>query len=133
MAPATAFPRNGPRGERKGGRPLYEEKSNRLLLPSYFRVHEDRVEAFFWPFKYEIPVSEVERVELVMGIPWYVGWGLRINPWKRTLYFAIHHGKCLKIRKRGGFWKNVVISVRDSEKVFSIFNKVLRRSGRDPS
>ncbi len=110
--------------ERKGN-PLYYEKSYRLLFPAYFKIYENRIEASFWPFGYEIPVSDVESVEIVERIPWYVGWGLRINPWKRKLYFAIHHGKSVKIKRKNGFWKEVVLAVKAPEKFVSVLRRLM--------
>ena len=103
---------------------IYEETSYHLLFPSYFRIYSDKIEAYFWPFKYEIPLSDVKNIEMIEKIPWYIGWGLRIHPWKRRLYFAIHHGKSIKIRKENGFWREIVLSVKDPENFASILERL---------
>ena len=85
-------------------KPIYEETFHRLLFSSWFRIYTDRIETYFWPFKCEIPISEIKRVKIIDRIPWYVGWGLRI--WfGRKLYFTIHHGKSVEIEKKRGYWK----------------------------
>jgi len=63
---------------------------------------------------------------LVERIPWYVGWGLRILP-NRTLYFAIHHGRSVELERKSGYWKKIVLSVKDPEKFISILNERLRK------
>lgn len=99
---------------------IYEEKSRRLfLLPSYFRIYEDRVEAYFWPHKHVVPTSDIKEVKIIEGMPWYVGWGLRINPFKKKLYFAVHHGRSVKIERKSGYWRKVVLSVEDPENFVS--------------
>jgi hypothetical protein len=104
---------------------VYEEKSHRLFFPSYFKIYEDKLEVFFWPFRYEIPFNEIKNIRLVERIPWYVGWGLRLNPFSRTLYFAIHHGKSVEIQKEGGYWKKIILSVKQPEKFISIAKRYL--------
>ncbi|WP_309493107.1 hypothetical protein [Candidatus Hecatella orcuttiae] len=101
------------------GKLIYEEKSYRLLFPSSFRIYEDGVEAYFWPYRHVIPLSDIEEVRVLEGIPWYVGWGLRLNPFGKKLYFAIHHGRSVEIRRRGSYWKEVVMSVKNPEKFVS--------------
>jgi len=105
-------------------KPLYKERSHRLLFPTYFKIYENKIEAYFWPFKYEIPLSDVKDIEIIEKIPWYIGWGLRIHPWKRRLYFAIHHGKSVKIEKENGFWREIVLSVKNPEKFVSTLERL---------
>jgi len=108
---------------------LYEEKSYRLLFPSYFRIYEDRVEAYFfcvfWPYKHTTSISDIKKIRIVEGIPWYVGWGLRIALGRR-LYFAIHHGKSIEIERKSGYWRKIVLSVKNPGKFMSIINKITR-------
>ncbi|MEM2893409.1 MAG: hypothetical protein QW486_04610 [Candidatus Bathyarchaeia archaeon] len=98
---------------------LYEERSYRLLFPSHFRIYEDVVDAYFFPYRHTIPISDIEKVEIIEGIPWYIGWGLRLNPLKRRLYFAIHHGRSVLIKRHSGFWKEIVLSVKDPQRFIS--------------
>ena len=105
-------------------RPLYEERSHRLLFPSYFRIYNDRIEAYFWPFKYKIPLSDIANVRIRDKIPWYVGWGLRIG-FRRELYFAIHHGKSVvEIERKNGYWKRIIHSVKDPEKFAELIERI---------
>jgi len=108
---------------------FYEEKSYRLLLPSYFKIYEDKVEAYFWPYRHVTPISDIKKISLVERIPWYVGWGLRILP-NRTLYFAIHHGRSVELERKSGYWKKIVLSVKDPEKFISILNERLKKGSR---
>jgi len=104
-------------------KPVYEETSYRLLFPSCFRIYTDRIEASFWPFKCEIPISEIKKVKIIDRIPWYVGWGLRI--WfGRKLYFAIHHGKSVEIEKKRGYWRKIILSVKNPEKFAGIIEEL---------
>jgi len=104
-------------------KPIYEETSHRLLFSSWFRIYTDRIEAYFWPFKCEIPISEIKRVKIIDRIPWYVGWGLRI--WfGRKLYFTIHHGKSVEIEKKRGYWKKIILSVKNPKKFIKIIERM---------
>jgi len=102
--------------------PIYEEKSYRLLFPSCFRVYNNRIEACFWPFRYEIPFSDVVNVRIIDKIPWYVGWGLRIG-FGRKLYFAIHHGKSIEIERKNSYWKRIILSVKNPEKFVKLIGR----------
>ena len=104
---------------------LYEERSNRLLFPSSFKIYEDKVEAYFWPFKYEISLKEIKSVRIIDKIPWWVGWGLRLHPWSKKLYFAIHHGKSVEIEKKG-YWRKVILAVKNPKKFVSILKKIAK-------
>lgn len=108
---------------------LHEEKTYRLLFPSYFKIYEDRVEAYFWPYKHTIPITDIKRVGIIESIPWYVGWGLRLWPNRKTMYFAIHHGKSVKIERKSDnvYWRKIVLSVKDTEKFMSIVKERLRK------
>ncbi|MEM2925085.1 MAG: hypothetical protein QXJ68_05295 [Methanocellales archaeon] len=94
---------------------LYEERSYRLLFPSYFKIYSSKIEAYFLPFRYTIPISSVKEVKIRERIPWYVGWGLRLNPLGRELYFALHHGRSVEIEKNDGYWKRVILAVKQPE------------------
>jgi hypothetical protein len=108
-------------------KPIYEEKSYRLAFPSYFKLYKDRIEAYFWPYKHTIPISDIDGIRIIERIPWYTGWGLRIDPFKKKLYFAIHHGRSIEIKKGSGYWKSVILSIKDSEKFFLMLKNVLKR------
>ena len=102
---------------------LYEEKSYRLLAPSYFKIYEDRIEAYFWPYRHITSISDIKKISVIEGIPWYVSWGLRVNPFIETLYFAIHRGRSIEIERENGYWKKIVLSVKNPEKFMSIINE----------
>ncbi|MGC8947986.1 MAG: hypothetical protein ACP5OK_01455 [Thermoprotei archaeon] len=104
---------------------LYEEKSHRLLVPSYFRIYDDRVESYFFPYKYEIPFPDIEKVKIIEKIPWYVGWGLRIDLFNKRLFFAIHHGRSILIKRKSGFWKEIILSVKDPQKFISYIKPLI--------
>ena len=107
---------------------FYEEKQHEpwlLFLPSYFRIYGDSVEAYFWLYRFIIPISEIEEVRIIEKIPWYVGWGLRIDLFRRKLYLAIHHGRSVEIKKRNGYWKSIVLSIKDPEKFISIVKMIV--------
>ncbi len=106
--------------KKKNSGVLYQEKSRRLLFPSCFKIYENKIEVYFWPFKYEIPFSDIASVEVIEKIPFWIGWGLRVHPLKRKLYFAIHHGKGIRIKRKNGFWKEIVLSVKNPEKFISV-------------
>ena len=53
---------------------LYEEKEWRILFPYRFRIYEDGIEAYFFPYTHFIPFYDVKNVEVIERIPWYVGW-----------------------------------------------------------
>jgi hypothetical protein len=109
---------------------LYEEKVCKpylLFLPCHFRIHENCVEAYFWPYKHVTQISNIKEVRVVERLPWYVGWGLRVNPFKRKLYFAVHHRKGVEILQKEGMWKSVVLTPKEPEK-FTLILKDLMRS-----
>ena len=105
---------------------IYEEVSYCLLFPARFRIYSNKIEAYFWPFRYEIPILDIARIKIIDKIPWWVGWGLRI--WfGRKLYFAVHHGKGVKVERKGGYWKKIVLSVKNPERFVELIEK-LRKS-----
>ncbi len=120
----TNNPRDGetPMGTDEN-RSLYEEKSRRLPLPASFRIYADRLEAYFFPYRHTIYYADIERVGTLEKIPWYVGWGLRVDPLGKKLYFAIHHGKQLEIESNSGYWKKTVLSVERPEKFLAAVNE----------
>jgi len=108
---------------------LYEEKVRKpylLFLPCHFRIYEDFVEAYFWPYKHVAQISNIEEVRVVERLPWYVGWGLRVNPFKRELYFAVHHKKGVEILQKEGMWRSVVLTPKEPEKFTSILGDLMR-------
>ena len=93
---------------------LYEEKGRLIFWSYFFKVFQDRIEAYFAPHKQVIPFSDIESVELVDKIPWTVGRGLRYGI-PRTKhsgikYFAIR-GEGIKLTLKSGRWKQIVLSV----------------------
>ena len=106
---------------------IYEEKHYKLLLPMYFRIYTDKIEACFWPFKYIINFSDIEDIRIIDRVPYYIGWGLRINPLSRTLFFVTHHGRSIEIIKRKGFWKKVILSVKNPEEFMNNFKLFYRK------
>jgi len=104
---------------------VYEERG-----PLYYvRVLDDGVEAYFFPYRYMIPRAEIEDVRIVERIPWYVGWGLRIDPSGKKIYFVPHHGRCVEIRVRNGRWRSVVLYVRYIERFLSYLRRMLGAAG----
>jgi len=106
--------------------PLYEEASHRLVFPAGFKLYADRVEAYFWPYRRVIPVSEIVAVRVLGRIPWYVGWGLRLDPLRRRLYFALHHGRSVEIDVRKGYWRRVVLSVKEPDRFASLLAEQIK-------
>ena len=104
-------------------KPIYEENFYRLLVPSHFRIYKDRIEAYFWPIKYEIPFADILNIKIINKIPWYVGWGLRIGL-GRKLYFAIHHGKSIEIERESGYWKKIILSVKNPRKFVRVIKNL---------
>ena len=107
---------------------IYEERiyNPLILFPMSFKIHRDKVEVKFFPFKYEIPINDIISVGILEKIPWYVGWGLRINLKSRTLYFLAHHKKCVEISRRGGFWKRIVLSAKNPERFVETLKMLLK-------
>ncbi len=104
---------------------IYEEKSYRILFPVYFKIYSNRVEASVWPFRYTIKFSDIEDVRIIDRIPLYIGWGLRLHPWSKKLFFVTHHGKSVEIVKKKGFWKKIILSVKDPETFIKHLKKLL--------
>ncbi len=102
------------------GKALYEEKLHGLLFQMVFRIYHNKIEVIFWPFKYTIPFHDVKGVEIVDRVPLLIGWGLRMNPFTRTLYFVYHHGRCIVIKKKSGFWRKILLSVKNSGKFLNL-------------
>ena len=105
-------------------KPIYEEKSYRLLFPMSFKVYKDRIEAYFCPIKYEIPISDIVGIKIVEKVPWWVGWGLRIDLWNKILYFVYHHGKCIEIERKNSYWRKVVLSVGNVDGFLKALNSL---------
>jgi len=95
----------------------------------YVRVLDDGVEAYFFPYRYMIPRAKIEDVRIVERIPWYVGWGLRISPSGKKIYFLPHHGRYVEIRVRNGRWRSVVLYVRDIERFLSYLRSMRGAAG----
>lgn len=111
--------------------PLYEERGRFMLFSYYFKIYQDRIEAYFTPHKQVIPFADIESVKLVDKIPWTVGRGLRYGirgtKHKGTKYFAIR-GEGIRLRVKSGRWKNIILSVKEPEYVKSIIEKRLAQT-----
>lgn len=77
-----------------------------------FRITEESVEAVMPPFSYSVLLSEIKEVNTT-DIPWYVSWGLRV--WGRRLAFVSMHKKAVKIEKENGFFKTLVLTIRNPD------------------
>lgn len=104
---------------------VYEERG----LLYRVRVLDDGVEAYFFPYRYMIPRAKIEDVRIVERIPWYVGWGLRISPSGKKIYFVPHHGRYVEIMVRNGRWRSVVLYVRNVERFLSYLRSMLGAAG----
>lgn len=89
-----------------------------LLLASisftnmHYELHDDRVEAWLWPFSERIPFVAITRVERGKRIPWYAGMG--IHGFWGTLYFNSRYGEAVVIHhEKGGWWKRVALTTKD--------------------
>ena len=111
---------------------LYEEKGRLWIIWSYyFKVYQDRIEAYFAPHKQVILISDIESVELLEKIPfWSVGRGLRYGirgtKHRGTKYFATR-GKGIRIRMKRGRRKKIVLSVKEPERVKSLIEGILEQ------
>lgn len=77
------------------------------ILKLEYSVSSDGILVNYPPLKYRIPFSEIESVELEPKLPFYTGWGLRIQG--RTLVFASSHDRGVRIRKNNGYFRGVVM------------------------
>ncbi len=77
------------------------------VLKLNYSVSSDGVLVNYPPLKYRIPFSEIVSVELEPELPFYTGWGLRIQG--RTLVFASSHDRGVRIRKNNGHFRGVVM------------------------
>ena len=78
-----------------------------------FRITEESVEAVMPPFSYRVLLSEIKEINTT-DIPWYTNWGLRKQG--RKLSFVSMHKKAVKIEKENGFFRTLVLTVRDPDK-----------------
>ena len=97
----------------------YKEKHSLLFVfPFEFEINEKKlIIRYFWIFKYEIPFSNIVDFETIENIPWYV-YGIRVDPIRRSLAFILNHKKAIRIKKKNGFWKEIIISVDKQEKFY---------------
>jgi magnesium-transporting ATPase (P-type) len=94
-----------------------------------FRITEESVEAVMPPFSYRVLFSEIKEVSTT-GIPWYVGWGLRI--WGRRLAFVSMHKKAVKIQKENGFFKALVLTTGDPDDFIRMVKQGMNSISDDP-
>ncbi len=78
-----------------------------------FRAGSEHVEAWMFPVRYRVGYGEVEGVDVV-ELPWYWGWGLRVLG--RRLAFVSRHGRAVRIRKRQGVFRELLLTVREPER-----------------
>ena len=78
-----------------------------------FRVGEDSLEARMPPVVYRVKFRDIEGVEVV-SLPWYIGWGLRVMG--RRLAFVSRRGRAVSIKKRRGFFRELVLTVQNPER-----------------
>ncbi|MCS7118013.1 MAG: hypothetical protein NZ957_04415 [Thaumarchaeota archaeon] len=93
----------------------------------HVRVFWDRIEIKAPLFRMEIPFSDVEGINSVERIPWYVGRGIEPYLHNRTLYIIDRRKNCVEIRKSTGFWRRLVLSVKQPD---LLIEAVKRHSGR---
>lgn len=79
-----------------------------------FCVSERELSLKFFPFSYKILLKDITQVEIVDSLPWWRGWGLRM--WGRSLYFVSDHAGAVLVRKKTGFFKEVVFTPSDAER-----------------
>jgi hypothetical protein len=75
-----------------------------------FRITTEGVEAVMFPFTSKVPYQNIRDVH-VIGIPWYVGWGLRI--WGRRLAYVSMHKPAVAVEKKKGIFRTLVLTTED--------------------
>lgn len=78
-----------------------------------FQLTRQKVLVYFPPFRYVIEYSGISSVEILEGIPWYTGWGLRIHG--RKILFVGKHARAVLIKKEEGFFRQVVLVPENPE------------------
>ncbi|MCS6783570.1 MAG: hypothetical protein NZ581_00010 [Candidatus Caldarchaeum sp.] len=104
------------------GEPLFEEKM--FFFPRYrVAVYWDSLVVSHWPYQFVIPLSDVVDVKVVEKIPWYVGYGFEALPFGRVVYFRFRPGHWVEVEKSSGFWRKLVLTVKDVDRFLEIINR----------
>ncbi len=113
--------------EEKREKPLYEETYKFLIIP-YMKlmIYSNKIEIRFLFFTYNISFNDIVSIETMPSVPWYVGYGLRMHFWNRTLYFLLHRKNLLVLEKKGGFWRRVILEVNDRKKIMEIIKEKIK-------
>jgi hypothetical protein len=77
-----------------------------------FILTDNHVQARMPPFRTTVPYSDITKVTTIESIPWWVGYGIRI--WGRRLAYTGSHGKSVVIEKEKGFFRQLILSAKDS-------------------
>lgn len=97
------------------------------FLTMRFEISDAHVSATFFPFTYCVNLADITNVSKA-SVPWYVGWGLRFDT--GAIYFLSRHNGCVAIGKKRGFFKNLVLSVRDADGFIKRLNAARKLEGR---
>ena len=76
-------------------------------------LKSDRLVAHFMPFRYTVHYHDIKGIEVIPVIPWYVGFGLRI--WGRRIAFVSRRGPAVKIDKKTGLFRSLLLTTKDPE------------------
>ncbi len=113
--------------ERNKEKPLYEETYKLLIIP-YMKlmIYSDRMEIKFLFFTYRTSFKDIVSIDTMSSVPWYVGYGLRMHFWNRTLYFLPHRKNLLVLEKKSGFWRRMILGVNNREKIMKIIKEKVK-------
>ena len=81
-----------------------------------FSVTDSAVVASMWPFRSRVGFKEIESIEVVQKLPWWLGWGLRM--WYRRgamQAFVSQRKPSLLIHKKKGRIKKILLTTQDPE------------------
>jgi len=79
-----------------------------------FEISDSAVTATMWPFRTRVPFEDIESVELVEKLPWWIGWGQRL--WYRrglVKAYVSRRGSAVLIKRKGARFKNLVLTVHE--------------------
>lgn len=65
----------------------------------HYELHEERFEAWLWPFSSKTPYTEITSVEIHNSYPWYVGFGMHF--FAGTWWLTSHYGEYVLISRQG--------------------------------
>ncbi|MCD6403181.1 MAG: hypothetical protein J7K98_02545 [Candidatus Aenigmarchaeota archaeon] len=101
------------------------EETLPFLPPLKIKLTNEELQLNFWPVKYKINLEDIRNVKQVNKLPWYVGWGLRIGLFSKTLYFVTKHKDCIMVEKKRGFWERIVFSSNNPEELISRLRRLI--------